>query len=172
MTVQARLSEADMRLYNVNRDIAHNFGDVVREVAARLEDERWDALAAYLREHEITMDQLGEACAAFCKFVGGACDDPKENMEQVLRRCGWFDVPEEAQIALMAVLGTVLSGYFFAGVRDAAVAEDGGPSVKLRDLREAGRRAHEALTPSRLKRWWVRCKRRIAGLFNGGNDSD
>ena len=37
MSLQAQLSKNDPRLYNPNRDVAHNFATVVTEVADRLE---------------------------------------------------------------------------------------------------------------------------------------
>lgn len=140
-TLNARLSQQDPRLYNVSRDVAHAFGDMMRVVASRLESlDRWPVLKAFIEENDITEDQLGEACAAFIRFTGGACDDPKEEMGDVLRRSGWYDrdkVPEEAHIAIMAMLGTVISGYFFTGAREVTM-ENQGPCSTMQDLRDAG----------------------------------
>lgn len=164
MSLNARLSKDDSRLYNVNRDIAHCFGDIMREVAARLEDERWKALADLLKEQGVTMEQLGEACKAYLLFVVSSVDDPKERMSSALSRCGWHDLPEITHIALMAIMGTVITGYFWAGARE--VTLDGeGPVNQLQDLREAGREAHRVLTMSRFGRWWHRRMARIRRII-------
>lgn len=151
------MSEGDPRLYNVNRDVAHNFGDVVREVAARLEDGRWPVVGQLLARYQISEDQLGEACKAFCTFVASAVDVPKERMNEALARSGWFHVPEAAQVAYMAYLGTVMTGYFYAGVREATL-QGVGPAQTYQDLRAVGARSSKILT---APRW----RRRIDGLL-------
>jgi len=152
MSMQMRVSEWDHRLYNVNRDVAHNFGDVVREVADRLEDGRWPVVARYLEEKNVSMDELGEACRAFCLFVADAASKPKETMAECLQRCGWFDVREEAQFAYMAILGTVVSGYFWTGVREATLGGQ-GPCLTYQDLRERGKECALLMAMPRWKRW-------------------
>lgn len=149
--LQARMSEADPRLYNVNRDVAHNFGDVVREVAARLEDGAWPAVKAMLARQQVTEDQLGAACAAFCTFVASSVDVPKERMHEALQRSGWFAVPEAAQIAYMAYLGTVMTGYFYAGVREATL-QGVGPAQTYQDLRAVGTRSAKVMAAPRWRR--------------------
>ena len=151
MTLQARMSEGDPRLYNPNRDVAHNFADVVREVAARLEDGKWPAVAAMLARDGVSEEQLGQACAAFCTFVASSAEIPKERMGDALTRSGWFAVPEPAQIAYMAYLGTVMSGYFFAGVREATL-QGVGPAQTCQDLRAVGARASKIMTTARWRR--------------------
>ena len=161
-SLQARLSQDDRRLYNTNRDVAHCFGDMMREVAARLEDERWKDLADLLKREMVGMDELGEACEAYCLFVASSVEDPKETMEEALHRTGWFKMSHTAQVAVMAMLGTVVSGYFFHGVREATLGGE-GPASTLQDLRASGSRCSRLLRMSPIRRWWaskvVRLKR-------------
>lgn len=158
MTLQARSSEWDHRLYNVNRDVAHNFSEVVREVANRLESMRWDALKQMLKERGVTEDDLGKACEGFMLFVASAVENPKETMGGCLRRSGYLDAPEEAQIAYMAILGTVMAGYYWTGCREATLGGV-GPCQTNQDLREAGAQASRLLA---MPRW----KRRLAKLYH------
>lgn len=151
MSLQARMSEHDPRLYNVNRDVAHCFGSLVEEVAGRLEDGNWKHLQDLLNERGVTDEQLGEACKAFLLFVAGAADDPKESMSAAMVRSGWFDVSEDAHIAFMALLGTVMSGVFWTGIKEATLGGE-GPCQSLQHLRERGREAHRLLTMPRWKR--------------------
>lgn len=168
--LQARMSENDPRLYNVNRDVAHNFGDIVREVAGRLEDNRWPVVGQILTQHKVTEEQLGQACAAFCTFVASSVDVPKERMNEALARCGWFNVPEAAQVAYMAYLGTVVSGYFYAGVREATL-QGVGPALTCQDLRDVGGRAARLLAAPRWRRKLdaalTRLRRAVRLVFKG-----
>jgi len=168
MSLNAQLSQNDPRLYNPNRDVAHCFATVAMEVAGRLEDGRWGVVTEYLKEQGVDMDDLGAACEAFCNFVAGAVDEPDEKMTDVLHRVGWFDVPEPAQLAYMAYLGTVMSGLFFAGAREATLGGE-GPCNDLRDLQAAGREAHQAIAQSGLRRafgrFFSRLKQAWSALF-------
>src|SRR5215471_20660223 len=161
MGLQARMSESDPRMYNVNRDCAHNFEYVMKEVASRLEDGRWAYLDALLKEKGVTLEQLGLACAAACKFVHAACENPKEKMGECLARSGFWDVPELASVALSAYVGTIMFGMFWVGAREATLGGV-GPCTNMEGLREAGERAHRLITMSPWRRRWERVKARYA----------
>lgn len=156
---QARASQWDHRLYNVNRDVAHNFSFVVAEVARRLEnDDLWPELRAILKAQGVTQQHLGKACEGFMLFVASAVDNPKETMGACLRRSGYLDAPEAAQIAYMAMLGSVMSGLYWVGCREATVGGI-GPCSTNQELREAGRQAARLMT---MPRW----KRRLAKIYH------
>lgn len=153
MSLQARLSESDPRLYNANRDVAHNFREVVMEIADRLENERWPELKAILDREGTTMDELGKACEAYCRFVAGATHNAKESMVDVLARSGWWDVSPAAQVAYMSVLGTVISGYYFAGAREATLGGV-GPTLRYEDLAARGGECARLMQLPFWRRWW------------------
>jgi hypothetical protein len=164
MGLQARLSEHDPRLYNVNRDVAHCFGTVMREVAARLEDDKWQVLVDYLRREKVTMDQLGAACQAAIVFVQSSTDHKKEKMGEALARSGWHAVPEPAQVALCAIMGTVLLGIFWVGVREATLGGV-GPVQSLGDLQEAGARAARLVSRRPWARRWDNFRIWLSGVW-------
>jgi hypothetical protein len=154
MTVQMRIppGEGD-RWYNPNRDLAHNFATVVKIVAGRLEDKRWPELQAVLAAKNVDDEQLGRAIKALCTFMASSLDDPKETMNDVLIRSGYFDpsITPETRIALMAHLGAVVSGMFFAGVREATIAGK-GPLNTMEDMRAAGEEAARVMAIPRWRR--------------------
>jgi hypothetical protein len=154
--IQARMTEHDPRLYNVNRDVAHNFERVATMVAGRLEDELWPDLADICKREGCTMDDLGAACQAFCKFVGTSAEDPQADMQIALERCGWFGVHPAAQVAVMSCLGTVILGMHFSGVREATLAGE-GPAMGLAKLASYGEQSAKLITEGR----WKRRRRRI-----------
>ncbi len=171
MGLNARMSEGDPRLYNTNRDLAHCFADVARETAARLEDGRWAALRDLLKEKGVTDEQLGVACQAACLFVVSSTENPKEKMGECLLRAGFWDGPELANIAYMAILGTVVMGMFWSGVHEVTLGGQ-GPTMTCQDLRELGKLCHEKMTMPRWKRkllgWKIKLKAVWAALRGKG----
>ncbi len=155
--LQARMSEGDPRLYSPSRDVAHNFQSVMEIVAARLEDGAWPELDAHLKENDISMDDLGEACAAFCSFVANSVNTPEASMQEAMEAAGWFKCKTLAQTALMAVLGTVYAGIHFHGVREATLGVN-GPAATVHELAETG---SNFLAIVRVPRW----KRRLRGAI-------
>ena len=154
--LQARMTENDPRLYNVNRDLAHNYKQILELVAARLEDGTWKELDGILKENDVTMDDLGEACAAFCRYVASATTEKKASMFEGLEQAGWFECKPLAQAAYLAVTGTVVAGIAHRGIREATLGED-GPALRVGDLVKAG---DKCLTSLRIPRW----KRNVNGI--------
>ncbi len=133
MSLQARMSEGDKRLYNPSRDVAHNFKEVLSLVAARLEDHAWPELAEILKREKVDMDDLGEACAAYCRYVASATEHPTEPMQVCMSNSGFFDVKPAAQVAVLAMLGTCYAGIQHSGIRDATLGGE-GPMASVSDL--------------------------------------
>ncbi len=150
----------DHRLYNINRDVAHNFRPVVEEVARRLEDRHWPFLHTVLTTHGVTEEELGKACEGFMLFVASAVEHPKESMGQCLRRSGYLDTSEAAQVAYMAILGTVMSGYYWVGAREATIGGV-GPCLNPEQLQAAGREANKLIAMPRWRRIWFRLVHRV-----------
>lgn len=135
--LQARFAQGDPRLYSVNRDVAHNFQFIAREVARRLRDNQWPALESLCATHNVTPEELGQACQAFCSFVAGVLEQPNETMEESIQRSGFLSVREEAQIAFMACLGQVVAGVYWVGLRE-ATAGGSTPPLDAAALASAG----------------------------------
>jgi hypothetical protein len=162
MGLNARMSPSDQRLYNPNRDVAHNFNQVIMEVAERCEKGTWDALVKLAEEKGISDEVLGKACQSLCKFVATQADEPKESMPAGLARCGFLDLPPAARIIVSAYIGTVILGMSWAGVREATLGGV-GPTVTYQNLRWHGMRCARLMTMPRWKRslycLWGRVKR-------------
>lgn len=160
MSLNARMSQSDPRLYNVNRDVAHNFDFVIQEVAKALETGRWEALTKLAEERSVTDEALGRCCEALIKFMGVQADNPKESMAACLARCGFLDLPETARVIVMAYLGQVTLGIHWAGVREATM-NGTGPALTYRKLRKEGRKLTLLMKMPRWKRWLYRLKERV-----------
>ena len=124
MSLQARLSAADPRLYSPDRDVAHNFRYVIELVAKRMESGAWPELHEVLGP-QMTADEQGEACKALILFVHHAAEHPKDRMQQALDRSGFLACNPAAQVALMAYLGTAVAGLYYHGAKMATISQHG-----------------------------------------------
>lgn len=171
MSLQARFSANDNRLYRPERDVAHNFGSIAMAVAHRLEEleNNPGVLAEFKKHFKVTDDQLGEACAAFCKFVASAADPSSKTMAQSLDKSNWFAVNEPAQFLYMALLGTVISGVYWTGVREASIANY-SPCENYQELAKHGIETSRLMTIPRWRRGitvvWHRLKLAFSALFS------
>ena len=161
--LQARMSENDPRFYSPTRDVAHNFQYVVREAAARLEDGRWRQLHELLGGSGLTEEQLAVALDRFCVFVDRSVQDKR--MTDSLLISGFADVPDAAQIALMATIGAIMSGIYWSGVHEATIGGQ-GPAQTYGDLREVGRRCYLLVTMPRWRRRWLMLTTRVREFLN------
>lgn len=158
MTLQARMSAGDNRLYNPGRDVAHNFKEVMEEVARRLEDTNaWTELSDILKREKITDEDLGEACAAYCRYLVNSATDPKLPMVQAIEAAGFFNTKPAAQVAVMAMIGTVYAGIQHTGVREATVGGEG----PLLDAKSLVKESQSLLEYMRYSRWF----RKLYKLF-------
>ena len=160
MSMQARMSQSDPRLYNPNRDVAHNFEFVIMEVSKCIEMGKWPALVNYAAEYKISDEVLGRCCEALCKFVVVQADNPKESMAACLARCGFLDLPEQARVIVMAYLGNIILGMHWAGVREATLNKE-GPCLTYKKLRWHGRQLVLLMKLPRWKRRIYRLKQRV-----------
>lgn len=164
MTMQARMSADDRRLYNPSRDVAHNFKDVMNLVAARLEDEVWPELTALLKREAVTMDDLGEACGSYCRYLASAVEEPNLPMQQSLDKAGFLNCKPAAQIAVMALIGSCYAGIQFAGVREATINGE-GPLQSVGDLLQHAQHFQEHLGLSRWQRKLKKLKDKFSQAF-------
>jgi hypothetical protein len=147
---------ADPRLYNPNRDVAHNALEVLQEVRKRLAADKWPAMAEILARAQVTPQHAERGLQALSSFLTGSLEVPKETMYQGLVRAGWFEVPEAVNIAVLAHLGAILLGMQWGGIREATL-RGVGPLSNCASVVDYGRRfAGLALTDLARLPWWRR----------------
>ena len=128
---------ADVKLYNPNRDIAHNFPSIIKIVAARLEHGVWEAVEKIIEHYDVSDEELSLALDSYIRFIASVTENPDETMEQAAKRSGFLDTSEVAQVCLLAYLGTVVGGYFWQGAREVTMGGR-GPASSLQELIGAG----------------------------------
>jgi hypothetical protein len=160
MSLQARMTAEDPRLYNPSRDVAHNFHSVMKLVADRLEDHAWPELDEVLKREGVTLDDTGEACGAYCTYLSLALTAPDMTMHAGLESSKFFECKPAAQIAVLALIGTCYAGIQFDGIREASLGGK-GPMETVADLIK---HAEEFRAYSGVPRWrrkLMRAKARI-----------
>jgi hypothetical protein len=164
MTLQARMSAEDRRLYNPSRDVAHNFQQVMELVAGRLEDRDWVELNKILHRENVSMDDLGEACGAYCQYLANTVNSPNLSMFNSLEQSGFFKCKPAAQVAVLAMIGTCYAGMHYVGIREATIAKE-GPMQTIGELVKHSEQFRRYIGMPRWKRWFLKWKTRIQAGF-------
>jgi len=141
--------------YAPARDVAYLYPAACQVVAAMLEDGRDAAIRQWCEQCGVTVDDLGKAMGAYCRFLNLAHQRPEETIEGALERAGWFKESRAAQFAILYYVGTAMSATFFEGVRD-VVRLGGSPLDSVQHLMWAAKRV---LLYSRMSRWQRFCYR-------------
>lgn len=156
------------RLYDQNRDLAHNFGWVLHQAAQRFANRRWAVVEEFLRAQGVEDQQLVDGLQALFRFVEAARDGDGTDMKRDMAVAGWDQVPEPVRLAIMAHCGAILLGAFYVGVNQAMIAGD-DPTKRYPDLWAGGREFARLMEQSRLRRlarWmWDDFKGWFLGLF-------
>jgi len=164
MSIQARMSSSDPRLYNPSRDVAHNFQSVMELVASRLEDQTWTELDSLLRREEVNIDDLGAACGAYCQYLATAKTDPLLAMHPSLEQSGFFKCKPAAQVAVLALIGTCYAGIQYGGIREASLGGD-GPMQTVENLMVHAVNFRKYAGMTGLRRKWEKFKGRMSVVF-------
>lgn len=166
MTLQARMSEGDRRLYNPSRDVAHNFKEVMDIVAGRLEDQKWPELIEILGREGVSMDEIGEACGCYCTYLASAADQDMAGISMIesMRASGFFKCKPASQVAVLAMIGTCYAGIQFGGIREATVGGE-GPLETIAEVAQHATHMHRYMGLPRWRRKLVDFRRRIVKAF-------
>lgn len=162
MSLQARMSEGDRRLYNPSRDVAHNFKEVMNIVAGRLEDQKWPELVEILKREQVSMDDVGEACGCYCTYLASAAnpDMVGVSMSESLKLSGFFECKPAAQVAVLAMIGTCYAGIQFGGIREASIGGE-GPLETIAEVAGHAARLHRYMGMPYWQRRLADFKRRL-----------
>lgn len=73
--------------------------------------------ATYLKDHGITEEVLLKTLRAFSVFVDLSLDPEIKSVRDALQQSGFFDCPQPAQQVILAKIGQLCAGTFWAGIR-------------------------------------------------------
>lgn len=127
-------------MYAPARDFAHNYPQLVACVRNAFVEGYWPTLTQLLGEaadhsDEYVWDKLCDANDKFAEFIRLSCRDSTQSFDDVLAASGWSGLPEFAKVGWLAMLGTVMMGQLFQGLRDITAAGLQAPSCMDRLMR-------------------------------------
>ena len=134
-------------MYAPARDFAYNYPQMIKCIIEAFNKDHWPALLGVLGEgldEDYVWGQAIAAKDAYCAYLNKCCEDPSESLEQVLDRSGWNGVDELGQIAFLAMMGQVMTGQLFQGLRDITYEGEGARS-EVTGLAQAGQAARRAM---------------------------
>jgi hypothetical protein len=142
-------------MYAPARDFAYNYPQMLKCIVDAFnkdywpdlledmgDDEKFDYLAGGDNPKDYVWEQTQKAEEAYCKFVSICTDDSEENVHDVLERSGFAEVDIRGQITFLAMMGQVMTGQLFAGLRDVTPAD---ASPKCLEFLQEGMNARKAL---------------------------
>jgi hypothetical protein len=91
--------------------------------AQLIDSERWPVFREYLFKNNVQTDDLNEVMLALCAFTQSCLELPEETVDECLRRSGFQACRQEAVMAYLAALGSVVLGGVFSGRRMAYLGE-------------------------------------------------
>lgn len=153
--------------YAPSRDIAYLFPSILSSVADRLEDAPSEDLNELLEGRQVTLDDLGAACEAYCNFINSSHQEPGQTMWDVLEECGWHDLKPEVRVAYLYYVGAMMTGTFFKGIRD-AVPEHGVIITPIQELLQAAQQFATYVTMPRWRRALCRWSKWLRRMYLRG----
>jgi len=105
---------------NPSRDIAHFWPDIVRMVRPSLIRDMWDPwFRDYLNHYPVTEEQLLLAATCLERALWLALDPTLATPDQAIQASGFTRTPLPAQLVVIAKLGQLTYGAFWAGIKSA-----------------------------------------------------
>jgi hypothetical protein len=144
--------------YSPTRDILYLFPAVMQTaVEAAIEKKPWPDLAQWLKEHDITDEEIASGFSAYIAFITSAADSYGKPMTEAMQDSGWLGLRWQVRVAVMFYISYVLSGTIYKGAQDAVDDEHKIPT--LANLIEAGKELDSYVRLPKWKRWWYRKNR-------------
>lgn len=136
-------------MYSPARDFAYNYPQLIKCIIDSFNADYWPQLTEVVGKamdtsDDCAFDELCKAKEAYCQYINICCEDPTETVKDVLRRAGWFEIDDAAQAGWMAMMGYVMTGQLFGGLRD-VTPEDQRARPEAEAMLEYGREARRVL---------------------------
>jgi len=130
MTIGYRHKESAGPLYHPERDYAYITPTLLRQAIENLEHPPSEELRAWQEKEKITAVEIAAVTTALADaqrdFVNGA--DPVHDLEQALRRRGFYDARLPVRLALLSHIGEVVVGAWFLAVREVTTVGEESPA--------------------------------------------
>ncbi len=117
--------------YCPGRDFINIYPAMFYNLAAQFDNGYWDEMivAANLADDIVdAKNQVSDVMPVINQFIARSCENETEKFDDVLRKVGWFELPYDARQVFMSMLGYLMLGQLFAGIRDVSYAGEVPPA--------------------------------------------
>ena len=120
-------------MYSPERDFAYQYPALIKHIRRNFNLNLWPELMAVVEagmeasgiENPDVFTEMDKANIAYSRFTEICCENPKESVTDCLIRSGFKDVHPAAQFGWMAMMGAVMTGQLFIGLRDITYSDAG-----------------------------------------------
>lgn len=142
--------------YCPGRDFINIYPAMFYNLAVQFDNGYWDKLiiAAGIDADIVeAKNKVSDVMLVVNKFIEQSCADETEGFTAVLTRAGWDTIDPKVQQLFTAMLGHLMLGQLFVGIRDVSASGEVPPAHWLFCLEKFWRIAAESAGPKKLTRW-------------------
>lgn len=117
--------------YCPGRDFINIYPAMFYNLAAQFDKGYWDEMIVEANLSDDMVDaknQVSDVMPVINQFIAYSCENETEKFDDVLRKVGWFALPYGARQVFLAMLGHLMLGQLFAGIRDVSYAGEVPPA--------------------------------------------
>lgn len=129
------------KVHSICRDVAYNFSFIMAEVVKKIVEGRWPA-NELMDKLQTSQEEMVATAKALTGFIKNATDPNYRTMLEAAEATHLFETNDNAQLANYAIIGFLMLGMFFSGVREASIMGN-DPMLSQRDLID---KANELIT--------------------------
>jgi hypothetical protein len=149
--------------YNPHRDLAYGNASLLKHAEKITLSRRWKKLNEMQDKENVTEEDLANAWKAVALFMNEAQEDFETPVQDLLKKVGWFDVNDAAQVAVCAAIGRIMIGAFHTAIQE-TTRNDAVPALTNEEIAERAYQLHQALSPA----WWEKGLTWIRNLLRNG----
>ena len=144
-------------MYSPSRDFAYQYPAMIKRMRENFNHHNCPELEAVVEAGMLAtfepkrpgdvpdvFGELDKANVAYSRFLEICCENPEETVADCLERSGFNDVHPAAQFGWLAMMGTIMTGQMFVGLRDITTR---GPTAVTdeQEMNQAGDEASDAI---------------------------
>lgn len=153
--INMRMTPQDPRFFSPDRDLAYCTPHLVHRAVLGLDPEHQEPwIKKFLAAQNITSESLIDGARILAEYMNKALLDPKyKHPYEALLASGFFDLPDEVQVVILAKIGQVFLSGFFTAIRD-VLRDPNDPPASLQKIADAATTLQESAAKYRAAPAW------------------
>lgn len=155
MPLQMRMSASDPRFFSPDRDLAYCSPHLIHRALKGLDpcaQEPW--ITNFLKSNNVDPEKLVEAAKVMAEYMNKALLDPAyKHPLDAFKAVGFFDLPQEVQIIVLAKIGQVFMSGFFSSIRD-VTRDPEDPPMDIKKFADMASELQKGITATNAMPKW------------------